>query len=131
MKLNSIFHQGTRVSHQTNPKSDLDCVVIHSSLKTPACLYALRDQLSYSRIATSLNVLPNAKVPILKYVDAVTRFHIDVSFNTLNGMEAAQVVKRYLQDKKIGTCTKTLMFLLKQFLVQRYYYSLYILILDF
>lgn len=101
----------------------MDCVVIHSSIQTPGCLFSLKSQLESAKIAQGrVEALANAKVPILKYLDAVTGFRIDVSFNTLNGIEAAQVVKRFIEDEKIGKITRILMFVLKQFLVQRFFF---------
>lgn len=61
----------------------------------------------------------------MKYVDAITNFSVDVSFNLTNGVEAAKVVKRFVEDKRIGDCVRVMMLLLKQFLVQRYLNEVY------
>ena len=52
-------------------------------------------------------------------MDSITRFPVDVSANMVNGIDAAGVVKRFLDDPVIGDAARTLMLLLKQFLLQR------------
>ena len=41
-------------------------------------------------------VIEKAVVPIIKLIDSQTMVHIDISFNTSNGQEAAVLVKSYL-----------------------------------
>ncbi|KAJ3274821.1 Non-canonical poly(A) RNA polymerase papd5 [Terramyces sp. JEL0728] len=96
------------------PSSDLDCVIIDSSLYTPQCLFELRNGLEKDGIATRIDV------PIVKYIDSFTNYNVDVSFNVANGVEAAKIVKQSVEDKKIGNAVRILMLLLKQFLVQRH-----------
>lgn len=60
------------------------------------------------------------KVPIVKYVDNLTKFSLDVSFNVDNGVQALLQVMRAANDVHIGKPLKMLMLILKQFLVQRH-----------
>lgn len=89
-------------------------------IPTPDCLFELRDALSRAKVSSRVDVISKAKVPILKYVDSVTRFPVDVSINMANGLEAAAVVRGFVEDAVTGQATRTLMLLLKQFLVQRH-----------
>ncbi|KAJ3259587.1 hypothetical protein HK103_002141 [Boothiomyces macroporosus] len=91
-----------------------------SSLYTPQCLFDLRNGLEKDGIASRIDVIAKSKVPIVKYVDSFTNYNVDVSFNVGNGVEAAKIVKRSVEDKKIGNTVRMLMLLLKQFLVQRH-----------
>ena len=61
----------------------------------------------------------------MKYVDSITKFKVDVSFNMSNGIEAAKIVRQFVNDSKIGETIRSLMLLLKQFLVQRYLNEVY------
>ena len=56
----------------------------------------------------------------MKYVDNITRFNVDVSFNVDNGVKACKVVENFVKDPVIGDSISILMLLLKQFLVQRH-----------
>jgi DNA polymerase sigma len=80
----------------------------------------LQDELNSAGIASRIDVIAKSKVPIIKYVDSITHFSLDVSFNMNNGVEAAKVVKTFVNDPKIGKAIFHLMLLLKQFLAQRH-----------
>uniref|UniRef100_T1K335 Poly(A) RNA polymerase mitochondrial-like central palm domain-containing protein n=1 Tax=Tetranychus urticae TaxID=32264 RepID=T1K335_TETUR len=41
----------------------------------------------------SIKVLDKASVPIIKLVDKNTQIQVDISFNTLNGIESAKLIK--------------------------------------
>ena len=43
-------------------------------------------------------MIENTVVPIIKLIDNQTLVHIDISFNTSNGKEAAALVKQYLSS---------------------------------
>lgn len=107
------------------PSSDLDCCVVETSVFVPSCLYLLRDQLNRANIALKLDVIPGTKVPILKYVDSLTKFNVDISFNSTNGIETAEIVKSFVESPKLGSITRVLLLLVKQFLVQRHLNEVY------
>lgn len=80
------------------PDGDIDMVVFGNWEKPP--LWILRNKLIENRITReeSISVIENAVVPIIKLIDSQTLVHIDISFNTSNGKEAAALVKQYLFD---------------------------------
>ena len=53
-------------------------------------------------------------------MDSLTNFPVDISFNVTNGMDSAEIVKKFLNDPQYGTGIRSLMLILKQFLVQRH-----------
>jgi DNA polymerase sigma len=68
-------------------------------------------------------VISKAKVPIIKIVDKLTNFQVDVSFGEANGIKAANMVKRLITE--CGQALRGLMLVLKQFLVQRHLYFIF------
>ena len=61
-------------------------------------------------------MIEKAVVPIIKLIDSQTLVHIDISFNTSNGQEAAGLVKRYLTEFPL---LKQMVMLLKYILNHR------------
>ncbi|TPX31990.1 hypothetical protein SmJEL517_g04808 [Synchytrium microbalum] len=100
------------------PSSDLDLVVLCRDANPPRCLHMLADELRRSG-TNKITVVAKAKVPIIKVVDELTRFSVDVSFNGTNGLASAEIVKEFVNDPEIGSALKSLVLILKQFLVQR------------
>jgi len=45
-----------------------------------------------------LLVIEKAVVPIIKLIESNTLVHVDISFNTSNGREAAALVKKYMAE---------------------------------
>ena len=43
-------------------------------------------------------VIEKAVVPIIKLIESNTLVHVDISFNTSNGREAAALVKKYMAE---------------------------------
>jgi len=80
------------------PDGDIDMVVFGNWEKPP--LWILRNKLIENRITReeTISVIENTVVPIIKLIDSQTHVHIDISFNTSNGREAAALVKQYLFD---------------------------------
>ncbi|KAJ3110505.1 hypothetical protein HK100_003014 [Physocladia obscura] len=103
------------------PTSDVDIVLIGANLKTPQSLYELSVALRDHNYTSKMEIVPKAKVPIIKYIDALTSFHVDVSINMVGGCEAAKIVAHFLNEPNgVGDAIKGLMYLLKQFLLARY-----------
>ncbi|KAI8896706.1 hypothetical protein BC833DRAFT_596525 [Globomyces pollinis-pini] len=106
------------------PSSDLDCVVngtINGKQISPLIhIKHLGNALSKSGITQKMDVIASSKVPIIKYVDSMTNFCVDVSFNMTGGLETVDIVNKFLADPIIGQATRVLMLCLKQFLVQRH-----------
>lgn len=74
------------------PTSDIDMVVIGKWENIP--LFTLQEKLIDSGIAeeNSIKVLDKASVPIIKLTDLQTRVHVDISFNTSNGIKSAKLI---------------------------------------
>lgn len=101
------------------PSSDVD-IVVFSDVSVPGCLWELKDALNKANIYSTIEVISTARVPIIKLTDSLTRLKVDISFNISGGIEAAVLVKKFLQDKQCGHGIKTLMLILKQFLASRH-----------
>jgi len=98
------------------PTSDIDMVVFGEWNTLP--LNCLKEALIRNNLTDPENakVLDKASVPIIKIVESRTELKIDISFNTLNGVKAAELIKKYLVE---FPCLRQLVMVLKQFLIQR------------
>lgn len=68
------------------------------------------------KLARDIQVIARAKVPIIKFVCTLGQFHVDISINQANGLQAAQFVNRWLVKQP---AIRPLVMVLKQFLQQR------------
>ncbi|KAI8829893.1 hypothetical protein BJ741DRAFT_621732 [Chytriomyces cf. hyalinus JEL632] len=103
------------------PTSDVDIVIMGTDLRAPASLFELSVALRDHGISRNLLVISKAKVPIIKYTDALTQFPVDVSLNMGGGLQAAQIVTQFLSEPNgVGDAIRGLMYLLKQFLLMRH-----------
>lgn len=100
------------------PGSDIDMVVISSSgdYELRQRLYQLSSHLRTHKLAKNIEVIANAKVPIIKFVDPSHNLHVDVSFERTNGIDAARRIRRWL-DLTPGL--RELVLIIKQFLRSR------------
>ncbi|CAH8429466.1 unnamed protein product [Dicrocoelium dendriticum] len=96
------------------PTSDIDMVIFGKWDALP--LHTLERALSRSGISSDLKVLDKATVPIVKMTDKDTGILIDISFNMVNSVRAADLIQAYI---KTFPCLPPLVFVLKQFLLQR------------
>jgi len=98
------------------PDGDIDMVIFGEWEQPP--LWQLRNKLLEHGITRdeNISVIEKAVVPIIKLIDNQTLVHIDISFNTSNGKEAASLVKSYLGDFPL---LKQLVMLLKYILNHR------------
>lgn len=83
------------------PTSDIDLVILSSETgevyEKPTHLRRLANWLVKAHIAENIQVITSARVPIIKFIDSVTKINVDISFNKPSGLVAAGVVKRYTQ----------------------------------
>lgn len=82
------------------PTSDMDIVVFPKTSSTSVqLLNKLGRKLRKSDIVfkDSLRVI-KARVPIVKFVENVTQFSIDISFNIEQGLKSAEVMNTYLKQ---------------------------------
>lgn len=115
------------------PTSDIDTVVRfkgvdQNSNRCHATLSKLGHSIIERGISTSKNVeiLTAVRVPLVKYVDEMTRFSVDVSFNSESGPNAAVFIVEQLKDRVIGRVLKGIVLIIKQFLYQRRLEKVYV-----
>ena len=99
------------------PTSDIDVVVrCHSPMLTVSHMHMLARRLQSAGLVEDLQVIDKARVPIIKMVDSLLGIRVDLSFNVVNGVVAADVVRRELRKWPV---LKPLAYIIKQFLLQR------------
>lgn len=100
------------------PGSDIDCVVRSASgdKENRNALYSLASFLKRKQLATQVEVIAKARVPIIKFVEPESKIHIDVSFERTNGLEAARVIRGWLEEQP---GLRELVLIVKQFLHAR------------
>ena len=100
------------------PGSDIDCVVNSEKgdKNNRNALYQLANHLSKDGLATEVEVISKTRVPIIKFVEPESHIHIDVSFERTNGVDAAKLIRSWL-DGTPGL--RELVLIVKQFLHAR------------
>ncbi|KAK9811253.1 hypothetical protein WJX72_000658 [[Myrmecia] bisecta] len=99
------------------PTSDLDLVVVDSNCTNiPQALKAIASSLSRKNLATEVQVIAKAKVPIIKFQEVASRLNFDISFDVANGPQAAEYVRAVMHAY---LPMKPLVMVLKVFLQQR------------
>ncbi|CAF0714334.1 unnamed protein product [Brachionus calyciflorus] len=98
------------------PTSDIDLVVFGEWSVLP--LNQLKEALIRENVTDreNIKVLDKASVPIIKVTESRTDLRIDISFNMINGVKSAALIKEYLNEYP---CLRYLAMVLKQFLLQR------------
>jgi len=98
------------------PTSDIDLVVFGDWTSLP--LNQLKDALIRECVTDkdNIKVLDKASVPIIKVTEIKTDLRIDISFNMINGVKSAALIKEYLLEYP---CLRYMAMVLKQFLLQR------------
>lgn len=98
------------------PTSDIDMMIMGKWEASP--LHTLKDALVRADIADEeeIKVLDKASVPIVKVIDKESSVRVDISFNTSNGVNSANLIKEFM--KEYPSLPK-LVLVLKQFLYQR------------
>jgi DNA polymerase sigma len=100
------------------PGSDIDMVIVsdHGGYGSRNSLYQLSSYLKKLRLATNVEVVAHARVPIIKLTEPQTNIHIDISFERTNGIEAASVILSWLRETP---GLRELVLIVKQFLAVR------------
>lgn len=100
------------------PGSDIDMVIVseHGNYGTRNNLYQLSSHLKRNGLATNVEVVAHARVPIIKLTEPHTNIHIDISFERTNGIQAATVILDWLKDTP---ALRELVLVIKQFLAVR------------
>ncbi|CBQ70582.1 related to TRF4-topoisomerase I-related protein [Sporisorium reilianum SRZ2] len=82
------------------PQGDLDLVVVSQSmanLRTQSALRTMAACLRRHNLATDVQVIAKAKVPIIKFVTTYARLKVDISLNHTNGLTTASYVNSWLR----------------------------------
>lgn len=107
------------------PTADMDLVAVtknflNTGVKTvgqdPKSIRAFGRHLANVGIATAMVPLVKARVPIVKFVDAVTGIKVDISFENNSGLKANETFQRW---KKDYPAMPVLVVLIKQMLAMR------------
>lgn len=102
------------------PTSDIDLVVLSENAddayERVGHLRKLASWLVKEGIATDVQVISGARVPIIKFVDIRSRINVDISFNKPGGVLAAEVVKKFMHDMP---ALRPLVIFIKHFLGMR------------
>jgi non-canonical poly(A) RNA polymerase PAPD5/7 len=98
------------------PSSDIDLVVLNVPGRTPSILYDLAKVIRDDNISNDIQIIPNAKVPIIKLIENSTKCKVDVSFNIENGQENSNIISKFMDEY---APLRPLSIVLKYFLQQR------------
>ncbi|KAJ1032673.1 hypothetical protein NDA16_000696 [Ustilago loliicola] len=101
------------------PQGDLDLVVVSRSmanLRTQSALRTMAACLRRHNLATDVQVIAKAKVPIIKFVTTYARLKVDISLNHTNGLTTASYVTSWLRK---WPHIRPLILVVKHLLMQR------------
>ncbi len=101
------------------PQGDLDLVVVSRSmanLRTQSALRTMAACLRRHNLATDVQVIAKAKVPIIKFVTTYARLKVDISLNHTNGLTTASFVNSWLRK---WPHIRPLIIVVKHLLMQR------------
>ncbi|CCH58573.1 hypothetical protein TBLA_0A07840 [Henningerozyma blattae CBS 6284] len=117
-KNSDLYVFGSYATDLYLPGSDIDCVIISSAgdKENRHSLYQLSSWLKQNKLATKVEVIAKARVPIIKFVEPSSNIHIDVSFERSNGLEAAKTIRDWLNSTP---GLRELVLIIKQFLNSR------------
>lgn len=100
------------------PNADIDVVILSKKMrsKVKGEMYRLSSKLKSNRIAKKISVIPHARVPIIKYVEAGTGINVDIAFSQSGGIETVHRVSGWLDSNQ---ALKPLAMVIRQFLKRR------------
>jgi DNA polymerase sigma len=112
-----LYLFGSSATHLYLPCGDLDIVIQNAHPDSKQAMYCLADYLKKSEIASRVQVIATAKVPVVKCeLSDFPNIRVDFLFNHLSGVSAVSLIKSYLQ---LYSPLPQLLFFLKIFLLQR------------
>jgi non-canonical poly(A) RNA polymerase PAPD5/7 len=109
---------GSQLTKILTPTSDLDIVVMDEDNPLPATaiLYAIGESVKKKNLASYLEVISTAKVPIVKFDHAASGISVDICCNNDSGLVTGKLMKQYIQEYPP---LHVLTLVLKMFLSQR------------
>lgn len=99
--------------------SDIDLVVTSDRISDRQRIEALRtiaNILHDAGVAKNLQIIPSAKVPIVKFVTTLGDFAVDISINQINGIKTGEIVKGLVEQH---VALRPFVLLVKTYLQQR------------
>jgi non-canonical poly(A) RNA polymerase PAPD5/7 len=102
------------------PTSDIDVVIFSRQVDethgVQMALKRLATRLKRKNLASHLQIISRARVPLVKMVDRVLGCSVDFSFNVDNGPRAVPLIRNYIEDYPAA---RPLVLMIKLFLQQR------------
>lgn len=105
---------GSQLSKTLTPSSDLDLVIMGIDVKNP--LFVLAEHIKKADIASYLEVISNAKVPIVKFDHRDSGISVDILVNNDDGLTTGKLIQRLSRE---FPPLRPLIVILKTFLSQR------------
>jgi len=79
------------------PNSDIDIVIkTHTNENSGNLIDLFSEKIIQLAMASNLEKIYSARVPIIKIIDRPTGIHVDISFNIDGGIEGVEIVKEYI-----------------------------------
>lgn len=108
------------------PNSDLDIAILNVPMNDTGNVISLLDELSrmirLSLLASYVEVISNAKFPIIKLDHIKGRLSVDICINNSNGLNTGKLIKKYI---RLYPPLRPLMLVIKLFLSQRKMHETY------
>eukprot|EP01138_Halocafeteria_seosinensis_P001100 gb/GECG01001125.1/.p1 GENE.gb/GECG01001125.1/~~gb/GECG01001125.1/.p1 ORF type:complete len:613 (+),score=83.01 gb/GECG01001125.1/:1-1839(+) len=106
---------GSRSTNLLLPSSDWD-ICVYNLDPTAKAMHSLANSFRRENVASSLEVITKAKVPIIKMKERESEIPIDISFNAASGPESSDFMAECI---KTYPAARPLVIVLKYFLQQR------------
>ena len=116
---------GSQATGTANKFSDIDLTVLGCDCPvddTTSALVAIADIIKERDLATYLEIIPNAKVPIIKMDHKASGLSLDICCNETSGIEAASLVLAFSEDY---APFKYLTMVMKSYLARRHLHETY------
>jgi len=110
----TVQYFGSQLSKTLTPTSDLDLVIMNIDVKNP--LTVLAEHIRKSNIVSYMEVIANAKVPIVKFDHMESGISVDIVVNNDDGLTTGKLIQRLTRE---FPPLRPLIILLKTFLSQR------------
>lgn len=104
------------------PLGDIDLVILSSSMgysRKENVLQAIAKTIKRAGIASQVQIIAKARVPLVKFVTSLGMLKVDMSINQPSGLVGGQIVKGFLKDMQSSLALRSLVYITKAFLSQR------------
>ncbi|KAI8817222.1 uncharacterized protein EV422DRAFT_604763 [Fimicolochytrium jonesii] len=97
---------------------DVDVVILDQTMHLPP-IRQVKEAIRKAGIASRMECITGAKVPIIKMMKSITGYPANISVNVAAGMHATEIVKTFLNDPRCGEGLRVLLLIMKQVQLQR------------